>query len=197
MELTNAYSEVWIMIEQSTDADGHMQGPALSAVELTKLHGVCSSYGARCHVRQVYSERQLAIEIRAALEVSCGLLAEDAGAAQGETPARGRRDTPRVPCDAHPDFDAAEIKAMCSRDDLQAFARRHAAVEDESPEEAILANFPSLSVSSAQAVSTPSLLALPAPYALTPPPCLQILRCTEPYDISIEDMIGAAVDNEE
>lgn len=87
-----AYTDVWIMLEVDTEADGLIQGPMLTAGQLVKLHGVSSSYGVRCHVRQVYSERQLTVEIRAALEMSCGLLEEDrliaedeAGEGLGET----------------------------------------------------------------------------------------------------------------
>jgi hypothetical protein len=88
-----AYTDVWIMLEVDTGVDNLIQGPMLSASQLMKLHGVSSSYGVRCHVRQVYSERQLTVEIRAALEMSCGLLGEDmlmAGDEASSGQARGK-----------------------------------------------------------------------------------------------------------
>jgi hypothetical protein len=142
-----AYTDVWIMLEVDTGVDDLIQGAMLSASQLMKLHGVSSSYGVRCHVRQVYSERQLTVEIRAALEMSCGLLVEDrlmAGdeASSGQT--RGKVSMVHLCCcsdeadvfiirlhSPNPHPSSADPKTLCRRDDLVEFAEKYAAAEEE------------------------------------------------------------------
>mmetsp|Transcript_9729 Transcript_9729/g.23481 ORF Transcript_9729/g.23481 Transcript_9729/m.23481 type:complete len:1206 (-) Transcript_9729:362-3979(-) len=140
LELSLAFSHIVLLLEQRLDQDDRVAGPSLTSDEWVMLHGIAGSYGVHCLVREVFSNRQLAVEIRAAVELCCGLEAEEEEET-GSGPAKSLMSSTRDP------------NSFCSRQHLVAFTEKSAPVfEEETDLEILLASFPSLSSSAAQTV---------------------------------------------